>query len=437
MLLSFAVAAWFLRREPPTVWPSLALRRFAFVRALIGPPALRTIRVLSVALFVLVIVSGLWGPRAPDRNIAPVVVWVIWWVGLAFTSAFVGDVWRLLNPWKIVFGWAKALVRRRDPTAQLSLHLTPPPWLGVWPAVALFGAFAWFEIVAPTSVLPANVTNALLLYSAITWGGMLLLGEDAWLRHGEAFTVAFGLLARFAPLEVRRDSQEGERMLLMRPWAVGLARGERISTSMMVFTILLLSTVTFDGFTATPVWLDLIVLGYDLVSSITWLTSIGLALSPLGFLALYLATCALMRRVAGGRAADMSVLELGRCFVLTLVPIALAYHLAHYLTYLLVQAQLLVPIASDPLGLGWNLFGTLDYVVDVEVVGPRATWWLAVGAVVGGHVIAVYLAHLEAQRLFHHAGTAIRSQLPMLVLMVAYTVISLWILAQPIVEVGP
>jgi hypothetical protein len=137
-----------------------------------------------------------------------------------------------------------------------------------------------------------------------------------------------------------------------------------------------------------------------------------------------------MAWAAGG---PRGAVGLCRRFVLTLVPIALSYHLGHYLTYLLIQGQLFFPLLADPFGAGWTWLGTPDYAIDVNVVPPSFAWYAAVLAVVGGHVVAVWLAHVVALRTFGSRLAALRSQLPMLVLMVAYTVISLWILAAPIV----
>jgi hypothetical protein len=122
--------------------------------------------------------------------------------------------------------------------------------------------------------------------------------------------------------------------------------------------------------------------------------------------------------------------------VLTLVPIALAYHLAHYLSFLLLAGQLILPPASDPFGLGWDLFGTANRTLDIGIVIMRTVWWTAVIAIVVGHVYAVYLAHVMALRLYGSGRPALLSQLPLVLLMIGYTMISLWILSQPIVETG-
>jgi hypothetical protein len=123
-----------------------------------------------------------------------------------------------------------------------------------------------------------------------------------------------------------------------------------------------------------------------------------------------------------------------RAFVLTLVPIAIAYLVAHYLSYFLIQGQLLIRLASDPFGFEWNLFGTAHFRPDIGIVGARFMWYTSLIAIVLGHVAAVASAHFVALRRIEDPRLAMRSQIPMLVLMIAYTMVSLWIIAQPIVE---
>jgi hypothetical protein len=137
-----------------------------------------------------------------------------------------------------------------------------------------------------------------------------------------------------------------------------------------------------------------------------------------------------------GRIAQSNVADLGGMFALSLVPIAIAYHLAHYFSMLMVAGQFIIPLASDPFGFGWDLFGTTLYLIDIGVVDAKFNWYLSVVAIVTGHIVAVWVGHVAANTMFRNGDIASRSQYPMLVLMIAYTILSLWILAQPIVEPG-
>jgi hypothetical protein len=142
-----------------------------------------------------------------------------------------------------------------------------------------------------------------------------------------------------------------------------------------------------------------------------------------------------MSKIAYGAAAPKRpLLDLAGRFVLSLVPITIAYHLAHYLSFFLLAGQFIIPLSSDPFGYGWDLFGTSLYRIDLSVINARVVWYVAVAAIVIGHIIAVWLSHEIAFHLVGDAKAARRSQYPMMVLMVGYTMLSLWILAQPILE---
>ena len=461
--LSFVVIGFFVRGTPgPHDYPRLNLLRWRAGRALIHPTVVIPIKVASVALFLLLIVAGLIGDSAPTNNLAPTLVWVLWWVGLAYVSALVGNVWALLNPWKITFEWVGALYQRLKPKGKLAFHLPYPDKLGVWPGLLLFLSFAWAELVYAEAAVPARIAQMVIVYSLITWGGMFLFGKEQWLRHGEAFSLAFGFLARFAPTELRvidpkmcgscpvecldRDGQcidcsdcfqkapPGQRELNLRPFAVGLLRNAAVSPSMLAFVVVLLATVTFDGFTATPVWANLFSSLYAIFPNLTAVGTTGLITFPIIFIVVYLGFSALMAMASGSRPA---IGDMARAFVYSLIPIALAYHLAHYLSFLLIQGQLIIPLASDPFGYGWDLFATADYTINIAVINARFAWIIAVVAIVVGHIIAVYLAHAIALRTLKEHQPALRSQYPMLALMVGYTMVSLWIIAQPIVEIAP
>ena len=196
----------------------------------------------------------------------------------------------------------------------------------------------------------------------------------------------------------------------------------------MLFVLLLLATVTFDGFMSTLPWVNIQASVQEYLPNVAMISTLGLVSFGLIFIALYLFFCALMSLASG---IKLRVLDVAKAFIYTLIPIALAYHLAHFLLFLLIQGQLIVPLASDPFGFGWDLFGTADYRLNFSLVGPSFYWFISVIAIVTGHIIAVFLAHSIAFRLIRTRRYALRSQFPMLVLMVGYTIASLWIITKP------
>lgn len=433
--LSFVLLAFFMRSAPAAGhYRSIALPRLGwFVRTLCEPG----LRLLGVGVFALVVVAGLFGTQSPMKNIAPIMVWAIWWVGMAYVCALLGDLWALANPFGTLFSWAEALWLRVGSARPLARGWRLPDAVGVWPAVALFLVFVWMEIVWPFSDSPAHLGAAILLYAAITWLGMLLFGRLQWLRHGEVFALVFGLLARFSPTEMRQ-SGDGHTVMILRPYGVGLLTREPVHVSMQALALAMLAAVSLDGFMETPLWQTVLAyyapaptdLSSDNEAARIWARTAAVLGAPLLFMSVYLVFC---RLIAWAGQGVVPVARLAGLFVLTLVPIAVAYHVAHYLSFLVAAWQYLIPIASDPLGLGWDLFGTKNHFIRFGLIDARAVWYLSVAAIVLGHVIAVFLAHRIALQAYGDRRLAMRSQLPMMVLMVCYTMTSLWIIGQPIV----
>lgn len=431
--VSFFIAALILRSGEPDArsW-TRDISHSLFARWLNVRPLSIMLKLLSLCLLLLVLVTGLSGKQDPSANFAPIFIWVIWWVGLAYVAAFIGNVWDLVNPWRVLHDALSTLLPRwRDPVFEY------PERLASWPAVLLFLIFAYLEFISGVAQQPATLAWFVIGYTLITQTGMRLFSAETWLRHGEAFTVVFGLMARFGLLHGK-----GGKMQLRLPGA-GLLSEQPVSLSLMAFTILMLTTVSFDGFIETPFWFGLNTSVYAALMSYQKITaslapqtvqqlilSSALVLFYLLFVGVYLCFSVLTCRLSQ---ADTNVIVTARRYVLSLVPIAIAYHLAHYLSYLLLAGQLVIPILSDPFVLGWNLFGTTDYRIDISVIDAADVWYLSVCAIVIGHITAVCLAHVTALRREPRRKTAIISQLPLLVLMIAYTMISLWILSQPIV----
>ncbi|MFL6663949.1 MAG: hypothetical protein ACJ8G7_17385, partial [Rhizobacter sp.] len=325
-----------------------------------------------------------------------------------------------------------------------SLHLPYPARLGAWPAVVLFFAFAWVELLWADKDVPSRLAAAVLGYALVTWIGMALFGVETWRRRGDAFVLAFGVLGRFAPLDVKNASALEPARLRLRPYAAGLLADDDVPASLVVFVLLMLSTVTFDGFhqtplmeqietaaqTSRPIAEALFAISERGFDETTVLRTVLLLAFPLGFVLIFRIAAAAMLRLGFGRPVP---LRLANAAVLTLVPIAVAYHLSHYFSLLLTTGQLLIPLASDPFGWGWDLFGTRGRAIRLDVVSPYVYWYGSVALIVAGHLLSVVIAHVDAERRFEGHRAALRSQLPMLLLMVGYTCLSLWIMAQPIV----
>jgi hypothetical protein len=434
VLLSFVVVGLFVREVPRRhEHLRVDLLGFPLGRWIASPGVALALQACVLVLFIITIMAGLRGNQNPYRNIAPTMVWIIWWIGFAYLSVLLGNLWALINPWRTIFESADIVYRGITQRPTFGLHLSYPKALGVWPAFVLLLAFTWIELIYPNPAVPALLAWLAIVYSVLTLAGMFVFGCGTWLRHGEVFSLVFGTFARFAPLELRSGPQ---RAWWLRPFGAGLIEMGSVSTSMMAFVLLLLASVLYDGALGTPEWGKLeAALAPHLAAlgefTLTAVRTAGLIAFWLLFFGAYLGASALMSAATAQR---QSPLDLGRHFALTLVPIAIGYHLAHYLTFLLVQGQYIIPLASDPFGFGWNLFGTAGYRVDIAIVGARFAWYAAVSAILIGHVAAVYLAHVKAMQLFPQRGIALASQLPLTALMVIYTFVSLSILAEPIVE---
>lgn len=411
-----------------------------------------TFKLLGVAVFLLLIATSLFGVNKPVENFSPTFVWIIWWVGMGYISALLGNLWILVNPWRTMFEWVEGFLTSDDDDEGLMDY--PESW-GVWPAVILFFIFAWLENVYNGAQAPFKLGLFILVYSAITWAGMIVFGKHVWLRRGEAFTVLFSLFARFSPTEIAtsgggcsdetascvdclecfQQADPDERQFNLRPYAVGLATRGVVSASMAVFVILTLATVTFDGISETSAWLTVQDALHPAISPLPvdtfgTIDTLGLLMIPVLFLTVYLAFSWILRQFEGTTGSP--VFDVAKVFVLSLVPIALAYNMAHFISLLAIQGQGIIPLLSDPFGFDWDLLGTAGYLIDISIISPGFVWWVSIIAIVMGHILSVYVAHVISLRRMPTSAQAVKSQYPMLALMIVYTATSLWIIAQPI-----
>jgi hypothetical protein len=382
---------------------------------------------IGIVSLLAIVITGLFGSSNPVYNPAEYLVWIYFWAGLFIVSGLVGNLWYLVNPWAAIYDAVNRFIRLK-PALKL-------PNVGVWPAAAAFFSFACLELTTGMANRPWLIAILALVYSAVTLVGMFLFGRDEWLEHCEGFTVLFGIVGRFSPVEAERDETGRITMVYLRPWGVGLLKPSPTGWDRVVFVILMLSTLAFDGILATPSWQD-----FTVALEPVWLPlgafgfffvkTLGLVLLTVVFLLVFITFMELVVFL-GKRNVDVKATV--SAFALTLVPIALVYNAAHNYSYVVVQSQSLIPLLNDPLQKGWHLFPAVaGFTPSFALAQASTVWYAQVVLIVLGHVVAVYLAHLRAGERFRTAQRALLSQYPMLLLMVMYTMTSLWILAQPI-----
>lgn len=380
---------------------------------------------LSFVLMVLLVVAGGVGTRDPLENPLPLAVWTLWWGGLTVAHALLGNLWAVFNPWIAPARLLRAVLKLSD------APLVYPRWLGYWPATVLFLAFAWFELIHPAPDDPGRLARAVAAYSGITIAGVLLYGERTWLSQAEAFAVFFRFVSLLSPIQIDPDRR---RLVLSLPGAA-LVRHEPLSPSAALFVLLTLATVSFDGLSKTFWWLGLggiNPLEFPGRTAVMGRNSLGLVLTWVALTAAYGLAIAIGFRMSASQASRG--IRFG-ALVLSILPISVAYHAAHYLPAFLVNSQYALLALNDPLALGWNLLGqegrsvTVSFLADYEKVA--IIWWVQVGIIVLGHVLAVLTAHALATERFATRHAATTSELPLATLMIGYTTFGLWLLSAP------
>jgi hypothetical protein len=379
----------------------------------------------SAALLVVATWAALWGTTVPSENFTPTFVYVIFWLGIPLLSVLFGNVWSVLSPWRAIADFTVWLLELGGREARPLF--TYPARLGRYPAAVALFFFLALELAHPRPSDPRVLGVGIALYTYWALAGMAVYGRDAWTKGGEGFAVAFGLLARIAPL----TSREG-RIAVRWPFT-GLGGADPVPGTLAIVAVLLGST-SFDGFSRTTIWQDRMSdVRERLVDASTWRIDLTLSLVNVAGLAafvLFVAFAYLAVVWVAARLVCRPPAVLLPEFLLSLVPIAFAYMLAHYFSLFLIQGQYLIPLASDPLGRGWNVFGTAGFDPNLTIVTPNTVWYVQWLGLVVGHVAGLAVAHDRAVALFPRREDALRSQIPMLVLMVLFTVGGLWLLNQ-------
>jgi hypothetical protein len=379
---------------------------------------------LAVLVTAGLVYAGLTGSQALAENIVPTTFWLLVWVAVPMSCGLLGDWTRPVNPFAFLSRTAdnarlRRLVLARD---------TPLPWprgLGWWPAAALYFLLASGELVFnQTATLPRVIATGLLVYAIVAVVAGLVFGA-AWLERGEVFSVLFATWGRLGWFRFGAPGRRG--------FTGGLRVPFEATASRITFVLLLLISVNFDGLLNTPRWslFEREHVGADSLDAFRLGSFVLLAFVILIVFGAFATASARVGRHGVSPIAALAAL------LPSMVPIAFAYLLAHNLQYLLANGQLLAPLSGNPtgthdLGLPYPFNDTFD---PNPTFLPNAVYWYAgVVAIVGAHVLAVVLAH---RYLAHRAGDdrrARRSEYPWLVAMVSYTMVSLTLIAQPLVS---
>ncbi|WP_143094567.1 hypothetical protein [Streptacidiphilus jiangxiensis] len=380
------------------------------------------------------VVVGLVGSQTVAENILPTVFWLVVWIAVPLSCGLLGDWTRPLNPFA-------ALARLGDsPTARRLLlgSARPVQWparLGWWPATVAFFAAACGELVFNQSAtLPRVTAWGLFGWAALSAGAGLFFGAPAWTARGELFSVLFATWGRLGRFRFGAPGRSG--------FGGGLAAGFEAVPSRMAFLLLLLVSVSFDGLLATPLWsrarLDVLDAATASATTVQWETVAAFALLGLATWLVFGGFAHAVARLGGHDVRPVAALH---GLLPSLLPIAYGYLFAHNLQYLLVNGQLLVPLLGNPTGLdgGQWLPAPFDdsFEPHTHLLPSAAFWYVAVVVIVAVHVVAVVVAHGHLARSGRDERAAKASEWPWVAAMVAYTMVSLVLMAQPLVKEAP
>ncbi|GKZ15765.1 hypothetical protein [Haladaptatus sp. T7] len=419
--------------------------RVLTVPASISTPIRVGVRLVFFAGFAAALGLGVVGRQVPVENFATVFVWPVWFRGVALLSILLGTVWAVLSPWRTFYDGLTWLEGERVAVAE-----SYPKWLASWPAfvgfVLLLGIFENLTYV-PNS--PRLTTGVLAVYAILMVLGSVLYGVE-WFRRADPLAVLYRLFGRVASITIERTDEGGTEISLRAPWR-GSVEPVR-DFSLVAFVVTAVYTVSFDGFTNTRTYQDVLFDARDLLGTgpetSVLLYAAGLVVFVVSFALASWLVERLGERERGTRTARATDAETdggrvsaddgapllpgwrgaARAFAPTVLPIAAAYEVAHNYTYVFRNLGQLVAVALEPVAPGVQAVNPLGWL------SLPAFWGSQVLLIVLGHVIAVVAAHYVAVERFETASAARRGHLPLVVLMVGYTVLSLWIISQPVVS---
>jgi len=396
----------------------------------------------SVAVFLLIlcVLCANLGTQDPLMNFAPTFIWIIWWLGTSLGVVLFGNFWPLINPWLAIDRLINSSAKRPP--------LYYPKGLGQWPAVFVLLCWCALEVVYPIASMPERLSWWIIAYCCCMLLGMSLFGQEVWSSNADGFSVYFGLLSGRSQEKTLHPSQFSQQSPQGAQW------------SQISFVIAMFASVLFDGLHASQMWppLEATVMRWGILSQDLNGYRLGVlelicvwALFVLAYAGTCALSCAWLRLNAKTQNSQISVstVALAKHFSSSLIPIAVAYLLAHNFSTFFIQAQSIIALSSDPFGWQWDLFGTARFEVDVSVIDAKLTWYVATLSIVMGHMVSIVKSHRAAQLYIGSLQVQWRSarvtdqsqdlslsawklNIPLTILMMAFTALSLSIIAEPL-----
>ena len=436
-----------------------------------------SIQLPLVLLFMLVIFAGLFGTQLPSKNIAPILTWTIWWVGIVFAIVLMGKIWCLMCPWVAIGDWLKRFSLWKKVNVTYGFEKKwPQRWRNIYAATLLFILLTWLELGFGVTYSPRASALLGLLMLIMVVGPLIIFERKSFCRYACLVGRISGLYALFSACELRSKDREickncktsdclrgndkgygcptfeylGNMELNtycilcsecvktcphdnvafnLRPFAVDLTKPKRLRPDEAYLALIMLSLAFFHGISMTPYW-------PELIKRIAGVIPLGhLAAFTLGMLALmalpsliYLLFAWLSKLLSGNKGVTLKRVAIN--FAYAMLPVALLYHLAHNTQHLLREGASLIPVLSDPFGWGWDLFGTANWQPK-PILSMTGVWYGQIFFIIAGAVYGLDIASKLASIIFPQPKEALKGQLPILLLVIGFTILSLWLIHLP------
>lgn len=462
--------------EGSVTYRTYDLLRFGWISRLVHSRFTRLcLQLVTVFLFVMVIVTGLFGIQDPGMNLSTILTWTIWWIMLVLFILFAGKLWCYVCPWDAIATWMDKLHLWKVRDSRFSLRVKwPKAWRNIYFATVLFLLLTWLELDFGVTTKPAMTAYLALLMLFLAIFAAVVFDRKSFCRYACLIGRISGLYALISPIEVRsrdksicaacttKDCYNGNELgyacptyqylgtmekntyciacmecvktckkqnatVQLRPFGIDLVKVGQTRKDEAWLILIMLAMTSFHGLTMAPVWY-MVTDWLEKVLNVGYTAAFTIGMA--GFLLLvwlYYGVTIRITWVMNHRRASFREIFIKQAY--SLLPIALFYHLAHNLMHFSSESGRVHSVLSDPFGFGWNLFGTRDSGFQA-LLSMEAVWIAQVLFILIGHIWSLVISHRMAGHLYRQ-DRSLPIELPMVIAMMVYSVISLYLIAQP------